>query len=75
MHHQQLCVFVSGCVLCVNGLCSLALPDRQTASQVCFLATLCKMHVHMLSSEAEHSEAEPQALLSMSGHMVGVLAW
>lgn len=34
-----------------------------------------KIHVHMLSSEAEHSEAEPQALLSMSGHMVGVLAW
>lgn len=39
------------------------------------LASLCKMHVHMLSSEAEHSEAEPAALLSMSGHMVGVLAW
>lgn len=29
----------------------------------------------MSPSEAEHSEAEPPALLSVSGHMVGVLAW
>lgn len=47
----------------------------QTASQVSFLATLCKMHVHVLLGEAKHGEVEPAALLSMSGHMVGALAW
>lgn len=68
--------------LCVPVLCIVSpyivgvilFFQRDTANQVCYLATLCKMHVHMLSSEAEHSEAEPPSLLSMSGHMVGVLA-
>lgn len=32
-----------------------------------------KKHVHMMSSRAEHSEAEPAAILSTSGHMVNVL--
>lgn len=36
---------------------------------------MCKIRVHMLLIEAEHSQAEPAALLSMSSHMVGVLAW
>lgn len=59
----------------VNSGCLFVLPERQTTSQVLLIAALCKMHVHMLSSKAEHGEAEPQALLSKSGHMVGVLAW
>lgn len=33
------------------------------------LTLLCEIRVHMLSREAEHSEAEPQVLLSTSGHM------
>lgn len=32
-----------------------------------------KKRVHMMSSRAEHSEAEPAAALSTSGHMVDVL--
>lgn len=65
----------SPCVSAFHPVTSWESFCSQTASQVSFLATLCKMHVHMLSSEAEHSEAEPAALLSMSGHMVGALAW
>lgn len=49
--------------------------EKQTASPVCRAATACKMRTRMLSSEAEHSQAEPAALSSPSGHMVGVLVW
>lgn len=40
----------------------LFFQERQTASQVVFPVMLCKMHVHMLSSEAEHSGAERYSL-------------
>lgn len=43
--------------------------------QASFPSPVMVIHFSLLSSEAEHSEAEPQAVLSMSGHMVGVLAW
>lgn len=62
------------CRICpVHSERNFVLPERQTASQVRYVVALCKMHVHVLSSEAEHSEAEPAAILSMSGHMVGIL--
>lgn len=75
MYQEHLFVFLFSVFYPVNSGCSFVLPERQTASQVFFLGTLYKMHVHMLLSEAMHIEAEPQALLSMSGHMLGVLAW
>lgn len=73
MNRQHRCVFLYFVPYVVAVI--LFFPERRTASQVCSAVTSCEKHVRMLWSEAERSEAEPAAILPMSGHMVGILVW
>lgn len=66
-------------LLCVSVFCLVHrvcnfVPQRDKLRvHVCSAVTLCKVHVRTSPSEAGHSGAEQETILSMSGHMVGIL--